>query len=211
MSNQSTEVSFYKNIILVQLFYVCFNLLQLLFIAFLSAFETDGVDNSDMCEFLILFIDLIPFVFESFSDGIHFFIWETIFVHLMFFMEIPYHFVFVVNVFFDLMNVCWSLSIVFLLCPVDWFWCSFGDWKYVLNGIWNNEILPWSQSLDWFLMNTWDRCFFMIAIIWEVLRYWQLLITHRSCFRFQKLLWVWFSISFQLTQCFGLTELSMSL
>lgn len=119
------SVSFYENVVLVQLFDVGFDLFELLFVALLSALQPDGVDDSDVRELLVLLVDLVPLGLEALSDGVDLLVREAVLVHLVLLVQVPDHLVLVVDVLLDLVDVGRSLAVVLLLGPVDGFGCPF--------------------------------------------------------------------------------------
>lgn len=126
-------------------------------------------------------------------------------------VQISNHFILVIDVLFNLVNIARGLPVVLFLSPVHRLWSSFRHRQYVLDCVGNDEVLARLQSLHWLLMNTWDWSFFMVAIIGEVLWHRKLLVAHCPRFRFQKFFWIGFTITFKLTKSFGLPELSVRL
>ena len=66
-----------KYVKLVELLYVSFNCSQLFFVFFFLCFQTDGINNSNMSQFLILKVYFIPFALQSLSDCINLFFRKT--------------------------------------------------------------------------------------------------------------------------------------
>ena len=117
----------------------------------------------------------------------------------MLFVQISNHFILVIDVLFNLVNIARGLSVVLFLSPVDRLWGSLSHRQNVLDCVGNNEVLARLQSLHRLFVNTWDWRFFMLAIIGEVLWDRKLLVAHCPRFRFQKFFWIRFTITFKLT------------
>lgn len=83
-------------------------------------------------------------------------------------MEILNHFVFVLNVFFDFIEVVWGTSVVFFLKVVRVFFLSLGDREDVLDSIGHNEIFVRFQSVDRPFISLRDDVLLVFAVIREV-------------------------------------------
>ena len=137
-----------------------------------------------MSQLLVLSIYFIPFLLQSFTELVYLILGQAVFMDLVLLVQISNHLVFVIDILFYLVDISWSLAVILFLCPVHWLRGSFVNRKDVLDGIRNNKVFSRFQSLDWFLMNAWDWRFLVLAVIGEILGNWELLITHRTRFRF---------------------------
>lgn len=203
--------SLHKNVGFVELLNVVFDLRQFFLVALLPRFQPVRIHQPHVSQLLVLVVHLIPFVLQSLPDGCHFRLRQAIIAGLVFLVQIPDHAVFVVDILLDPIQVLGSLPVVFLLGPLGGLGGSLGHRQNILDRVRYDEVFARAQPLHWLLMHARDCCLFMLAIVGEVLRDWQLFVPHRPCHFFQKVLRVGLSVPFEVAQSLGLPELGVPL